>query len=107
MKKKIFILIAVMMFSCLITFFTRPIQAYTFENSASYSSSLSDFKNFEKELMSELNKSIIDVESINYDRDSYDSDSYSLEEVEFLYYLCVIDLHLIHCAVSIRYALAA
>ena len=32
---------------------------------------------------------------------------YSLEEVEFLYYLCVIDLHLIHCAVSIRYALAA
>lgn len=78
MKKKIFNLVAIIMFFSLITLFTRPITVYAFENSDSYSSALSNFKNFEKDLMSELNKSIVGIESIGDDSDSQNSDS--LEE---------------------------
>lgn len=78
MKKKIFSLVVIMMFFSLITLFTPPITVYAFEDSESYSSSLSDFHNFEKELMSELNKTIVGIESISDDSDSQNSDS--LEE---------------------------
>ncbi len=72
MKKKAFIFVALMMSFSFIAFFTRPMSAYTFANTACNPCTLSDFKDFEKELMAELNKSVVSIESIIDDSESHD-----------------------------------
>ena len=81
LKKRFFCYILLILCMVVLTFFSPQITVYAFEDFESCSSALIDFQAFEKGLMSELNKTIVGIESISDDGDSQNSDS--LEENVF------------------------